>query len=340
MSKILITGMSAPHASAEANRRSLSFAGLMKDVLLSHGHEVIQDDPDISWNINDVDQYDIILLGLSPLTSLSANRVYGALNLMDLLDGSDKLKLFIDAPEPTRITASLRAISKTPDNLTKPFYSYRKGYMYASVPGMAQNLLDVVNRLLTEKWPTTLFPALPWSGTGKIIEQLPSGAAESLFPINLDAYVINGQTALEVEKRDKWVVENYNTSWTKEITNMLVHQSIPMKWHKGWNDEQVFTQIASGIGSLISPYQTGGTWWTYRLIQSLNAGTPVVTDWRESQAIGESWVHLASHIESMPLATRVDLAQAQKEDYIKAIPSRRDATVALFDALSIYARKG
>ena len=340
MSKILITGMSAPHASVETNKRSLSFAGIMKEVLVSHGHEVVQDDPEISWNIEDLDQYDTVLLGLSPLTSLSANRVYGALNLMDLLDESDKLKLFIDAPEPTRITASLRAISKTPDNLTKPFYSYRKGYMYASVPGMAQNLLDIVNKLLYDKWPTTLFPALPWYGTGKVISQLPTGAAESLCPINLDSYIINGQTSLEIEKRDKWVVENYNTSWTKEITNMLAHQSVPMKWHKGWSDEQVFTQIASGIGSLISPYQTGGTWWTYRLIQSLNASTPVVTDWRESHAIGESWAHLASHIESMPLQTRVDLAEAQKEDYVKAIPSRRDAAVALFDALSIYARKG
>lgn len=340
MSKILITGMSAPHASVETNKRSLSFAGLIKEVLLSHGHDVTQDDPDVSWNINDLEQYDIVLLGLSPLTSLSANRVYGALNLMDLLDGSDRLKLFIDAPEPTRITTSLRAISKTPENLTKPFYSYRKGYMHASVPGMAQNLMDVIDKLITEKWPTTLFPALPWYQPEKIIAQLPSGAAESLCPINLDSYIINRQTSLEVEKRDKWVVENYNTTWTKEITNMLANQSVPMKWHKGWNDEQVFTQIASGIGSLISPYPTGGTWWTYRIIQSLNAATPVVTDWRESQVIGKSWVHLASHIESMPLSDRTDLAEAQKEEYIKAIPSSRDAAVALFDALNVYARKG
>ena len=151
MSKILITGMSAPHASAEANKRSLSFAGLICNVLSQMGHEVVQDDPDISWNINDLDQYDLVLIGLSPLTSLSANRVYGALNLIDLLQESSKLRFFIDAPEPTRITASLRAIVKTPDNLTKPFYSYRKGFMYATVPGMASNLLAVVNRLLNDE---------------------------------------------------------------------------------------------------------------------------------------------------------------------------------------------
>ena len=340
MSKILITGMSAPHASVEANKRSLSFAGLIKEVLIQNGHEVVQDDPEVSWNLQDLDQYDVVLVGLSPLTSLSANRVYGALNLLDLLKGSDKLKLFIDAPEPTRITASLRAVSKTPDNLTKPFYSYRKGYSYAVVPGMANNLLNVVNDLLNDIWPTTFYPALPWAGTGKVISQLPAGAAESLRPINLDSYILTPQDTFEIERRDKWVVENYNTSWTKETTNMLALQSVPMKWHKGWNDEQVFAQIASGIGSLISPYQTGGTWWTYRLIQSLNASTPVATDWRESQAIGDSWTYLASHIETFSLDARVELAHAQRDDYMKAVPSRRDAAVSMFDALDLYATKG
>jgi len=340
MSKILITGMSAPHASSEANKRSLSFAGVIKQVLTANGHEVVQCDPEISWNINDIEEYDLVLVGLSPVTSLSANRAYGALNLLDLLKGSDKLKLFIDAPEPTRITASLRAVSKTPDNLVKPFYSYRKGYSYAVVPGMAQNLTDVINDLLYETWPITLYPSLPWSGTGKIISQLPTGATESLRPINLDSYLITPQDTFEIEKRDKWVVENYNTSWTKETTGMLAYQSIPMKWHKGWTDSQVLAQISTGIGSLISPHQTGGTWWTYRLIQSMNACTPVVTDWRESSALGESWTYLASHIEDLTLDQRIELARQQMEAYIASIPSRRDATVDLYGALDLYAKKG
>lgn len=340
MSHVLITGMSAPHASSDTNKRSLSFAGVIRHVLEQNGHTVTQDDPELSWNINDLDQYDAVLVGLSPLTSLSANRVYGALNLIDLLLESDKLKLFIDAPEPTRITASLRAIMKTPDNLTKTFYSYRQGYALASVPGMAQNLLDVVSYLLNEKWPTTLYPSLPWAGTGKVISQLPAGVAETLMPVNFDSYLLTQQDQLEVEKRDKWVVENYNTTWTKNQTSILRYTSVPMKWHKGWTDNQVLAQISTGIGSLISPHQTGGTWWTYRLIQSMNACTPVVTDWRESSALGESWTYLASHIEDLTLDQRIELARQQMEAYIASIPSRRDATVDLYGALDLYAKKG
>ena len=69
MSKILLTGMSAPHASTDANRRSLSFASLLSHVLSTQGHEVVQTDPEISWEESDLNEYDHVLVGVSPLTS-------------------------------------------------------------------------------------------------------------------------------------------------------------------------------------------------------------------------------------------------------------------------------
>ena len=108
MSKILITGMSASHASDKTNLRSLSFAGVIKLVLEQQGHEVVQVNPEVSWNLKDLEQYDSVLVGLSPITSLSANHVYGALSVIDVLLDSPKLRLFIDAPEPGKITARAR----------------------------------------------------------------------------------------------------------------------------------------------------------------------------------------------------------------------------------------
>jgi len=72
----------------------------------------------------------------------------------------------------------------------------------------------------------------------------------------------------------------------------------------------------------------------------MNACTPVVTDWRESSALGESWTYLASHIEDLALDQRIELARQQMEAYIASIPSRRDATVDLYGALDLYAKKG
>lgn len=340
MSKILITGMSAPQASSEANKRSLSFAGLMAAVLVQQGHDVVQTDPEVSWTIEDLSEYDNVVVGISPLTSLSANRVYGALSVIDILLDTGKLVFFIDAPEPTKITSSLRAMVKSPENMAKPFYSYRKDYSYATMPNVLSNLIDVVQYLLNEKWPTTIYPALPWTGTGKIISQLPSGASESIHGVNLDSYLITNQDVLEIVPREeKWVVENYLTTWTKSTIATLSLSTLPMKWHKGWSDSDVQSQISRCLGALISPYPTSGTWWSYRLIQCLNALTPVATDWRESGSLGPSWLHLAAFIEEMNDEQRRQLAKEQRDTYSSSIPSRREAAISLTDALQLYARR-
>jgi hypothetical protein len=339
MSKILITGMSASHSSEKANLRSLSFAGAIKLVLEQQGHEVIQANPEVSWNLKDLEQYDSVLVGISPLTSLSANHVYGALSVMDVLLNSPKLHLFIDAPEPAKITASLRAMVKTPDNLTKPFYAYRRGFSSATQPNMLQNLIDVVDDLLNKKWPTTLYPALPWTDSVKhVADYLPEGAADLLVGINVDAYLISTQDIIETERREKWVVENYSTKWVKSTTATLSYPTVPMKWNKAWTDAQVSAQISSGLGALIPPYSSS-TWWSYRYIQCMNDLTPIATDWKESQLIGSSWAHLASSIEGMTQEERTQLAKDQRDSYIENVPTRRDAAVNLSQALDLFTRK-
>lgn len=331
MSKILITGMTSSHTSESANARSLSYAGVLSHVLKQNGHEVIQEQPNVGWTREDLAQYDAVLVGISPLTSLSSNYVYGALSVIDVLLEDSKLKLFIDAPEPTRITSSLKAIAKTPDNLTKPFYSYRKGFAHATVPSVAENLLDIVDLLLNEDWPTTLYPALPWDSRERVLKQLPRGADKGLVATNFDSYLISTQDTIDVEKRDKWVVDSYATNWVKYTADTLNHAVIPMKWNKGWDDAQVENQIASAIGALISP-NPSGTWWTYRYIQSMNMKTPVATDWRESD-IDISWIYLASRIEDMSPEDRHELSNIQTSAYLANVPTRRDAATTLHNIL-------
>ena len=307
MSKILITGTSAPQASAEANERSLSFSKVLSIVLSQQGHTVVQQIPDVSWTLNDLDEYDCVLVGISPLTSLSANYVYGALSVIDVLRDTGRLRLFFDAPDPTKIYASIRAIIKNPENLTKPFYSYRRGYNTILSHNVRTNLLDVISMLLNEQWPVTLYPRLPWTDHAIVQKQLPSGAHDSIVGVNFDSYLISNQTVLDIEKRNKWVVDNHSDRWTKSTIATLSFPTVPMKWNKAWSDAQVFNQISYGIGAILSPSQYG-TWWSYRLIQCLNAQTPVVTDWRESGAIGPHWMHLAAFIEDMEQGERDELA--------------------------------
>jgi hypothetical protein len=340
MKKILITGMSASHASLNANRRSLSFAGLVYDVLVESGHEVVMCDPRVSWSLEDVEEYSAVIVGVSPITSLSANKAYGALNLISLLWEDPRLRLLVDAPHPAQIGASLRSVHTNPANLTKPFYAYRQGYQLAASESVSRRLLGTVDRLLNDTWPETIYPSLPWRDAQHVAKELPAGALNSLRGINLDSFLVAESAPKgDVEKIEKWSADAPSSTWTKKVKNTLALPISPMKHTKGQDDMQVGSQILRSAGSLVSPHRDG-TWWTYRYIQSLNHGVPVATDWKESQHIGKSWSVLAATIEHMSNVERRDLAWDQLQDYMSAIPRRENVRKTLEDLVGLHSKIG
>jgi hypothetical protein len=328
MSRILITGMTASQMSVSANKRSLSFAGVMLNVLTSAGHEVHLVEPGIDWTEQDLASYDSVLVGVSPLTSLSANKCYGALHIIDLLWDDRRLVLFIDAPHPAQITSSLRAISANPNNLTKPFYSYRRGYQSVNTPEVSERLLGTVNRLLTGDWPVTLYPSLPWHNVELLEEELPEGAL--LNGVNLDSFLIEPAVENSNERYTRWVYETNKVVWMTKLAKVLSFPILPIRGHKGTDDEACLEEISKSYGVLLPQYK-GGTWWTYRYAQAMNSGTPVATEWRESQAIGDAWAVLATAIETMSDEQRASLSTHQTAQYLASIPSRERAIRILED---------
>jgi hypothetical protein len=328
MSKILITGMSASHMSQTSMNKSLGFAGAISKVLESAKHDVLISPPDITWKKEYLDNFDAVLVGVSPITSLSANKAYGALHVIDLLWGSEKLNLFIDAPHPALITASLRSLDAKPENLVKPFYAYRAGYKVVSDKEQNKRYVSIVRRFLTDAWPATLYPSLPWRNGDSVAATLPETAHARLSGINLDSYLIADAPPTEVERVLRWAADYPESPWSRKTLGTLHYPAVMMKSHKGWSDSMVEDNIAHSIGSLISPHRDG-TWWTYRYIQSMNTGTPIATQWRESAAIGGSWSVLASAIESMNPNERRDISWNQTSEYMRSIPTRDEAKVSL-----------
>lgn len=338
MSKVLITGMSAQQASLRTNRRSLSFAGVIHDVLAHSGYEPTICDPRVEWTDEELDKYSAVIVGVSPITSLSANKSYGALNVIDQLWDSPRLRLLVDAPNPAQVGASLRSISGTPDNLVKPFYAYRQGYQLATNESVSKRLLSTVDRLLNDTWPETIYPWLPWRSQQTVADELPQGARPALNGINLDSFLIpDSAPQVDSEKVDKWVADNPSSTWTRKVQKTLALPVLPMKHSKAMGDAEVTSQIARSIGSLISPHRDG-TWWTYRYVQSLVLGVPVATDWRESQMIGQSWCVLAPTIEHLSNEKRRSLATEQLAEYASAIQRRESARKTLEDLLGLHSK--
>jgi hypothetical protein len=335
MSQILITGMSAPQYSEGVNAKSLSFSGVMSKVLTDSGHTVTQKAPDVLWTARDFSRYDVVLVGLSPLTSISSNYIYGALMAIHTLKDTGKLRLFVDAPEPSRIFGSLRAVSKNPSNLTKPFFSYRKGYDVASQSNVSHVLIEVVNQLLENEWPVTLYPSVPWDGYQSLVhDQFPEQTRKSLRAVSLDSYLLADESFKAPLVTLGWTCDDMSTKWSKQAAASVSTYVLPMRWHKNVDDDAVFLNIASSIGALISPAYSG-TWWSYRLIQSLNAGVPVATDWIESVFLGYEWSYLPAAIEDMSESERRTLAARQVKSYAARVPSKNEAIKMLEQVLGI-----
>lgn len=338
MSKILLTGMTSAQASSAASRKAMSFAGVMYTALSEAGHDVLWADPSLAYTSEDLKTFDAVIVGVAPLTSIAANRVYGALNLIDVLWESPKLTLFIDAPQVNQIEFSLKSVLTSPDNFVKPFFSYRKGYSdVVANADTRQRLIDCVEKLYTSEWPRTLYPALPWTKHDAIVQLLPGGAVD-VVGINLDAHIIKDLPHGDA-RRVKWSVDNYKEQWIKSTVQTLTVPHVPMKWNKGWTDDQVSDQITRSIGVLIAPSKREGSWWTYRIAQALSTYTPVVTDWKESESLGEGWDLLAPSVEDLSDETRHLLAAVQRSTYLANIPSKTEATRLLEGTIKLSKKK-
>jgi hypothetical protein len=338
MSKILLTGMSAPQASRKSNERTLSFAGVLDKSLRAAGHAVVWETPSMDWNKEYLDQFDSVIVGVSPLTSLSANYCYGGLHVLSELIDDPKLTLMVDSPQPGQLEASFKTTIGSPETFTKDFYFNRRGFQQASDPVTRTRLLGTVERLLNGAWPTTIYPSLPWHELDTIKTQFTENAAQNLVGINLDAELLVEERHAG-ERRLKWSADTLDSPWAKKVISTLIYPVSPMKWHKGWEDKLVEEQIGRSTGVLISPHKKDGTWWTYRYVQALNTGTPIATLWTEAVHLDESWGNLAANIETLSQAERDTIAIRQRESYEAGILPLKDARKKLQKTLGITKRK-
>jgi hypothetical protein len=325
MAKIFLTGMTAPQTSMSANAKNLSFTGVLYKALTQEGHDVTWGDPEISVELGFYDDFDCIIVGVSPITSLSANKAYGALKLINAFWGSNKLRLLIDAPQTNQLAVSFRSIISNPASLVKPFFSYRKNYsLVCSDEGLKKEIFNGVSNLLNLEWPITIYPKLPWKSIDAAKSKLPENIAKNFVGVNLDSYIIEPELT-EEDRVSKWVSDEADSYWTKRTLKTLLLPISPMKVNKGSTDQDALNQIKRSIGCLITPHKNDGTWWTYRYIQAINSLTPVVTEWKESMALGPEWAMLGASLETYSQEQKNLLAMAQREIYIVNIPNKKES---------------
>lgn len=325
--KILFTGMASSHCSKPKN---VSFFTALSD-LLSESAEVVWAAPKFSWTKENLDQFDYIFFGLTPPTSLSANNLYPALNLLSEMFLSPKLVLVADGAQMWQYKNSFEAFKRDHKILLGPFYSKRSEYAHAvDNPKFLEKL---VAHMIVSPWPKTLYPRLPWDSGVKIHSLLGFSTKESILGFNLDATLLSPSVP-HIGRSDFWAAENVKSSWLEKVQATLSFPISPNKTKRNTDDLQVLDNIERSVGLIIPPQEREvGTWWNSRYIQALNTGTPVITQWQDTINFDPSWGKLGYQVEDMSPAERSSIASQQRYSYESAIPTLSEARQELLNIL-------
>jgi len=328
--------MTASQSSFSLSNRSFSFAGALGHAFALDEDDVVWADPDVSWTQNDVSQYDIVLAGIAPVLSVTANKAYGILALVDSLYESKKLRLFVDAPEPTKIHASLRSVARDSSRITKELYAKRKNYNDVVMnKKLQQKVLSGASILLSERWPTTIYPALPTGQSVSDSPGIPQSMSSAFRGVNVDSLFIENKMPINSRRENYWVADNQKTRWFSDTFNHLMYPAKDARQRRTWTDADVVESVSSALGVIVGPHDDKLLWWSPRFIQAMNTLTPIATEWRLAAPIGPDWTHLAAGIEEMSIVDRYEVAAAQREQYVASIPSRQNATTKLKEGIEI-----
>lgn len=320
--KIFITGCTSPQASKNNNENFPSFAGILYKALVESGNEVVWGNPSISMDKEYLSQFDSVFVGLASPLGLTSHRLYGALSVVNETIEIGNLSLFIDSPEPHKVWNGIRGVYKQPMSLVKDFYSKRQEFDLALEKQNFEKIYSAISHLYTGIWPKTIVPGYPWTSPESVVRHIPNLDSHNVSILCPDSALLNPKQLPNKSDRQKyWCIDDVNTEWSKKIEKNVTYPIY--QYRQGRSDKiiDVLTKLESSIGLLVSTYKNNDSWWSPGLAIGLSSQTPIVTDWRLSQFLGEEWTKLPSQVEDMSVVERNLLAIKQKESYLKAIPS-------------------
>jgi hypothetical protein len=305
--------------------RNETFFSLLKRMLEARHVQVHVREPSVSMSRNELEAYSAVVVGVVPLTSMAANRAYGALSVIDQLCRSGKLILALDSPEPVKVLHALNAAHRHRNSLTKDFYSYRREFSQARTPEVQARLSKAVDFLLENTWPTTIYPRLPWSSTNLVARHLPLGSERRLHGVDVDAEYLGvlqanydatvGSAESVTAPWSPWLATLTSSRWVGETANTINRTINPLYAKRMQTDAETIDAMRTSFGVIIPPHETA-TWWSTAYAQAMHLGVPVVTDWQAGSIIDPSWSVLASNVEDMRPNRRVALAEQQRSSYL------------------------
>jgi hypothetical protein len=216
--KILFTGMASSHSKPSSN---VNFFKLFASSLEGKA-DIEWAVPSLTWDKDYLNQYDLIFVGIVPPTSPSANKLYGAMHVINIMFDSPKLNLIVDHPQLWQFKSGFNSIYKNISGVFTPFYSKRKEFSLAKESVYSASISAAAEKLLTLKWPRTIYPKLPWQNDLDILSSLGANLDTEIVGINLDSNLLVDKPEITYN-RSGWAVDAPNTKWSYSMNTRTPH---------------------------------------------------------------------------------------------------------------------
>ena len=333
MAKILVTGSSSSQCSKSSNARNLRFGGLLEKALSDAGHQVDFMPPSVKMTEEEVSQYDSVIVGLAPLTSISSHYMYGALSVLGHAMNAGNASTFVDAPEPHTVFSSLRSCAKSEKELFKDFFSSRAQSCDAREKKHYEHILKTARRLSKcDERLKVIAPSLLWSSDASFSSHgIDLGDLNFSFDfVNLDSYLVklDDFSGYFSDEKQVWLADNKKNAWVRKNLSLVSH---PVKnvENKYATRDEVMNDMKGSLGYFLPVYKYDKPWWSQNLANALMSGVPVFTDWKLSQDIDYSWSVLPHSVEDMSRQERIELSIRQFDSYFYGIPDEEEASKIL-----------
>jgi hypothetical protein len=334
MEKILVTGCTSSQMSVDANKRSTRFSGLVNTSLCYSGKDSVMMPVPMSFTEKDMSNFDSLIVGLSPFSSMSAHKSYNALHAISLAKkcGID-FHVIIDTPEPHLIFKSYDSIVKNPSLFTKNLYSNRDGFSaIESDDKLKNNLLDMVS-LVSDADFKIIYPSVPYFEHTRESLGIPTNKNSSLFGFNFDKLFADNIYKPSTKSTRYWSVEDEKPKWSRNIVKLLDKPVIKLKRSQYDLEVDYIDRLQESYGYLVPVYKDEQPWWSRNIMLSLVSGVPVFSDWKHTQKLGEHWNVLPSHVENWSPEQRYELSVYQKISYANSLISWEESSKILTETV-------
>lgn len=321
MSKVLITGATSSQCSEAAQKRSTRFAGLLSTAINSSGDQSFIAPPTVLVTPRDIEQYDSVIVGLAPMSSLSSNHIYGALYTLGLALDAGNGKILFDAPDPQSVFKSFKSVIANPSLLVKEIYAPRSGYNEVVHDDKVRNKIIETIELISNEGVPTIIPSVPYFQATRKDYGIPDSTIHSdLITLNFDLMRVP-KTGISLDSAKCWSSESINSKWSKTIEKTLSKTVLPLKRSAYDSEFEYVDRLRNSIGFLLNTHRNDLPWWSPNILLALSNGVPVFSDWRHTGILGDCWGDLPSNSEMYSPNERLSLSLMQLDSYQQNIPN-------------------